>query len=86
LASYVTNAPIRNFIPSSEWLEIRWDNIDPKHANRGKSQPVQSEFERREIENNSESGIKARHRRGFSIAFASLMARNALEEFFERSE
>ena len=73
-----------NFFPSDDWLNIRWNDLDPDNADRGKPHPVQSEIERREIENESEAGIKRRHRRSFAIAFIHVIAKNALEEFFSR--
>lgn len=71
-----------NFFPSEDWLLIRWDNAEPENANRGKVQPRISEFERMEIENNSEEGIKRKHRIGWAVAFKGIVIKNAFEAAF----
>ena len=74
--------PLENFFPSDKWLQIRY--YTPGYEDRGKPHRVRSEVERRRTENESEAGIKRHHRRGYAIAFASLMIMDAFEEFFSR--
>lgn len=74
-------ASIPNFIPSSEWLDIRWGDSRPENVNRGKPQPFASYASIIDREHHSDEGVKRYHSRMWRIVFRSIYIPRAMSDF-----